>query len=281
MLDLDPTRTPVPTRDAATLIVVRDAPEGLEVFCVERHPKSGFMGGAIVFPGGKVDAEDASADWEDVAVGGGDADRSLRIAACREALEEAALLPVVGGALSHTALLALRAGVAKKEATIPGHLRARRLRLDLAALRPFARWITPVAESRRYDTRFYLTVLPAGQEGAHDERETTSSFWASPASVLARFDEGSVQLAPPTHRTLELLTTPRTTADAVAMADRACLEPICPVLVAQGGLPALVLPGDPAHDVREPRVPGRSRFVLREGRWRPEDAPPARESCSD
>src|SRR5580704_10521111 len=108
MLDFDVNRSGVVPRDAATLIVLRDgeAGRGVEVFCVERHRKSGFLGGAVVFPGGKVDPDDASAEW-DSAVAGGDAeDRAQRIAGCREALEEAAILPLVGGILAHADLLA-------------------------------------------------------------------------------------------------------------------------------------------------------------------------------
>ncbi|HEY2517547.1 MAG TPA: hypothetical protein VGI39_42025 [Polyangiaceae bacterium] len=272
MLDLDLNRTGVPPRDASTLIVLRDGPGGVEVFCVERHPKSGFMGGAIVFPGGKVDPDDASPAWDGIAEDG--PERALKVAACREALEEAAILPLAGGALTHAELLTLRAELVAAPKSLPSLLRTRGLRLDLAALHPFARWITPIAESRRYDTRFYVTLLPPGQQGAHDERETTSSFWATPARVLARFEEGTVQLAPPTHRTLELLGRARTTGEALAYAATTNKEPICPRLVPQGDTMALVLPGDPEHDVREARVEGKSRYVLRSGRFLPADAPP-------
>jgi 8-oxo-dGTP pyrophosphatase MutT (NUDIX family) len=280
MLDLDPNRTPVPPRDAATLIVLRDADAGLEVFCVERHPKSGFLGGAIVFPGGKVDVEDGSAEWNGAvdegwrsATSDGRADRAQRIAGCREALEEAAILPVRGGVLSHEDLLDARARAAAKEQSILAFLLSHRLRLNLDALHPFARWVTPAAEARRYDTRFYVTILPPNQRGAHDQRETTSSFWATPAQVLSRFDEGRVQLFPPTHRTLELLARAPNSAAAIALATTLCLDPICPRVVPQETTMALVLPGDREHEIATSRVPGRSRFVLRQDRWLPEDAP--------
>jgi 8-oxo-dGTP pyrophosphatase MutT (NUDIX family) len=275
-LDLDPSREVVAPRDAATILVVRESPAGLEVFCVERHPKSGFLGGAAVFPGGKVDAADAGPEWAAVVSAGGDADeRVLKIAACREALEESAILPGVQ-AVSHAELLDLRARLARKETSLVAFLRERALRLDLTTLLPFARWVTPVAESRRYDTRFYLARLPEGQQGAHDDRETTSGFWARPADILARWEEGRVALAPPTHRSLEVLAGAATWDAAVALSARACLDPICPVVVTQEGVVALALPGDPEHEVREPRVPGRSRYVLRGDRFLPEDAPSAK-----
>lgn len=288
MLEFETTGNVVVPRDAATLVLVRDAAEGgVEIFCVERSKKSGFMGGAIVFPGGKLDEADRAAGWLDATSPprtphtpiASDADtlRALAIAACRETLEEAALLPLEGQALDHDALLALRAELATKERSLLDLVRARGLRLDLAALHPFARWITPTAESRRFDARFFLAAVGADARGLHDATETTSSFWARPADVIRRFEAGEVQLAPPTHRTLELLAIEANAAAAIASTVRACLDPICPRLVrhvdAAGETMALVLPGDPEHEVPTSRAPGRSRFVLRGTRWLPEDAP--------
>jgi 8-oxo-dGTP pyrophosphatase MutT (NUDIX family) len=287
MLDLDLKRQgPVP-RDASTLVVARDAPGGVEVFFVERQ-KAGFLGGAVVFPGGKLDEGDLDPEWELATTAprstpvpiAADATalRGLAIAACREALEEAAILPIAGDALTHEDLLALRSGLASGTATFRALLSARGLRLDLASLHPLARWITPVAESRRFDTRFYLFVSDGATTGAHDEHETTASFWARPSDVLERYEANLLLLAPPTHRTLQVLAPARTTADAIAIAAASCLDPICPRVVphrdpgAAGDTMALVLPGDPEHDVSAVRVPGASRYVLRDGRFRPEPA---------
>jgi 8-oxo-dGTP pyrophosphatase MutT (NUDIX family) len=274
---------------------VSDGARGLELFCVERHKKSGFMGGAIVFPGGKLDARDLDDAWTAIATATPKArvpiapdDKTLRglaIAACRETLEEAAMLPVSGGRLAHDELLALRSKVARGEESLASFLSARGLKLDLAALRPFARWVTPVAETRRFDARFFLTVAGDDVRGAHDNHETTSSFWARPADVLARFDAGEIQVLPPTHRTIELLAKHGTTASAMAWAETTCLDPICPKLVkhidSKGETLALALPGDRDHEVREARVDGRSRFVLRVDRWLPEAAPPRAPSARD
>lgn len=311
VLDLKADREPVLPKDAATLVLVRAAggappgpDNGLEVFCVERNKKSRFMGGAIVFPGGKLDGSDVLAEWTplttpprlpargSVPFTSSDAHfRSLAVAGARETLEEAAILHVRegdvpagkgerGGAsrlITQDDLLALR----RELETVPEALRAflaqRRLRLDLGALHPFARWITPEAESRRFDARFFLAVAPEDQTGAHDDRETMASFWATPAEVLRRFETGGVQLMPPTHRTLAMLAECTSVDAAVAMADSTDLDPICPKLVKQveasGETMALVLPGDPEHDVREQRVPGETRYVLRGDRWRSENHP--------
>jgi 8-oxo-dGTP pyrophosphatase MutT (NUDIX family) len=287
MLDLDPTRTGPPPRDASTLVVVRDRTNGggIEVFCVERR-KGGFLGGAVVFPGGKLEEADLDPGWTALVTppcpwGTSQASdeaslRGLAIAACREALEEAAILPVDGPSPAHAQLLEWRRRLACKEATLRAMLEADGLRLDLAALRPLARWITPVSEQRRFDTRFFLFVADGSLIGVHDDDETTSSFWAAPAEVLRRFASRELQLAPPTHRTLEVLVAARSAMHAAAIAEAACLEPICPRLFsyrdAQGETVALALPGDPEHDVREQRSPGSSRYVLRGDRFMPEEA---------
>src|SRR5262245_15706743 len=115
-------RTPAAPRDAATIILVRNGPSGVEVFCVERSKKSRFLGGALVFPGGKLDPSDVSEEWRALAT----EPRALRpslvpfttdtahlralaIAASRETLEEAAMLHVEGGAVVQDELFALRA----------------------------------------------------------------------------------------------------------------------------------------------------------------------------
>ena len=293
MLDLKEGREAAAPQDAATLIAVRDAapsPDGgIEIFCVERSKASRFLGGAIVFPGGKVDAADLDARWmtsvshisSRTALFAADPDtaRALAIAASREALEEAALLPVSGGNISHEDLLTLRKRAETEPSAILEEVEKRGLVLDLAALEPLSRWLTPAAEARRYDTRFFLVRAPEGQRGAHDDHETMSSFWASPKKLLARFDAGEVQLAPPTHRTLEILARAASVDEAFAIARNASLDTICPELVKQtiqgGETMALVLPGDPEHTVKDSRIAGKTRFVLRDGRFVPEDAPAA------
>lgn len=284
MLDPNVPREGPAPRDAATLVVARDAAGGgIEVFCVERQ-KVGFLGGAVVFPGGKRDADDLDPAWERLvtepdargAAFARDAVdlRGLAVAACREALEEAAILPVDGVAPSHADLVDWRARL--KEGT-PSALRsiltAHKLKLDLASLHPLARWITPVPESRRFDTRFFLFVASDGVTGIHDNYETTASFWAPPSVVLERHAERTLVLAPPTHRTLEVLSHAKDALDAVGIAKRACLDPICPRFVSHDDAFAIVLPGDPEHDVKVARTPGTSRFVLRDGRFFPEDPP--------
>ncbi len=282
MLDLDPAREGPAPAPAATLVLVRDGAEGLEVFCVERNKKSRFLGGAIVFPGGRLDPTDADASWaalgtappapRDELAADEAALRALCVTACRETLEEAALLLATGG-VPDADVVALRGAHAADPSSLRRFLQERGLRLDLAALHPLARWVTPRVESRRFDARFFVARAPEGQRGLHDMTETMASFWATPRAVLGRFDRSEVQLAPPTHRTLEVLSGAADAAAALALADATPILPICPELVMQeeagGQTLALVLPGDPEHSVRSTRVPGASRYVLRGEHWRP------------
>jgi len=289
MLDLDPTRPPPAPKDASTLLLVRDGEAGLEVLCIERHAKSGFLGGAIVFPGGKVDPSDRHVSWSKLssspwpiqgASWGEDIDvRAFAIAAIRETFEEAGIL-VASSVDSNHQLDGERRALA--EGTVAFHEIIENLRahVEVSALRPFARWVTPEAESRRFDTRFFIAKSPDGQHASHDNHEATNNFWATPQALLRRFATGAIKLAPPTHRCLELLRDVATVTEAFALAERACLLPICPVLIVQsagpsehGSTSALVLPGDPAHPIPQCRVPGSTRFVLRGDQWLPESAP--------
>jgi 8-oxo-dGTP pyrophosphatase MutT (NUDIX family) len=284
LLDLDATRKAAEPKDAATIIVVREAAGNLEIFCVERHRGSRFLGGAVVFPGGKLDPLDQTHIWTELATeplawdrGDHDASdgsastaaRALGVCACRETLEEAALL-LADGAVDDADVVALRERSITDPTAIAAFLSERSLRLALDQLIPFSRWVTPTAEARRYDTRFFLAPAPRGQKGAHDERETTASFWSSPRDLLALFAAEKIQLAPPTMRTLDILSNVRTVAEAESLANRAPLTPICPELVTlEEGSLALVLPGDPLHSNPRRILDGSTRYVKHGVRWLP------------
>jgi 8-oxo-dGTP pyrophosphatase MutT (NUDIX family) len=287
MLDIKIDREGVEPKDATTLILLRDGDDGVEIFCVQRHKKSGFLGGAIVFPGGKLDPADADPAWKDHVTSfaapaqsiARDEDqlRALAISACRETLEEAAILPLEGEPLSNDDVLAFRERV-RNGAKFFAEVVALGRELALSELVPFARWVTPTAEARRFDARFFVCKAPKGQLGAHDNHETTTSFWATPKQILERFVKKEIGLAPPTHRTAEILMSLGTTDKVFDYARSANLSPVCPILRqqkdAKGETLALVLPGDPEHDVKELRSPGKTRYVLRDDLFVPEDPPP-------
>jgi 8-oxo-dGTP pyrophosphatase MutT (NUDIX family) len=275
MLDLDPNREPATPKDAATLIVVREASDaGVEVFCVRRHAKSAFMGGVIVFPGGKLDASDAD---EAVAVHcdglhpratvfADDADhgRALAVCACREALEEAAILPASPSPTAEATEKLRRA--LEEEDDFGALVHREKLTLTTSKLVPFARWVTPTAESRRYDARFFVTELPRGQEGKHDDHETTSSLWATPGRVLDAYMAGDLFLAPPTMRVLEILGDAGSVAGAIEACASQSLLPICPEVVDLNPV-TLALPGDPAHSIAERRVSGPTKYLMVDGKF--------------
>jgi 8-oxo-dGTP pyrophosphatase MutT (NUDIX family) len=275
---------PAEPRDASTVVVVRESENGfLEMFCVERHRRSAFMGGALVFPGGKVDPSDHADTWASLATqlaprprafaaDEGTA-RAFAVAAIREALEEAAIVPVTGDRVDASLALELRREISGAPArSLADALHARGLVLDVGRLQALARWITPTAEPKRFDTRFYLLPLPEGQAGAHDDHETTTSFWATPAEVLSRWERGEVILAPPTAWTLGLFVGLKSVAAAMAVAERTSLSPIEPCFMEDAGVMILTLPGDPLHPVNSPPPdnPGApTRFVLEGSRFVP------------
>jgi 8-oxo-dGTP pyrophosphatase MutT (NUDIX family) len=292
VLSFDPSREPATPKPASTVIVARQRAGSLELFFVKRHAASGFMGGALVFPGGKLAAADARTEWLKLSNGVSeraqllaDAEedaRAFTIAALRELLEEAALLPVAGAPLDDPAVLSLRTELTERTKSGEDGAEAfiqlcqkQGLVLDSLRLDAFARWITPKAEPRRYDTRFYLLGLSEAQSGHHDEHETTQSFWATPADVLDRWQRHEVFLAPPTVRVLELVSPANTLAEAAALAAAQSLEPICPFVVIEGENVILALPGDPLFPdpgpvPRDESAP--TRFVMQDGRFLPRRA---------
>jgi 8-oxo-dGTP pyrophosphatase MutT (NUDIX family) len=149
--------------------------------------------------------------------------------------------------------------------------------IDPSQLVPFARWITPSAEGKRFDARFYVAAAPADQVARHDSVETVDSLWATPADVLARYEAGALKLPPPTIRNLEDLAPHHTVAAAIEWARGRVVAAILPKLVPLDDTIAIVLPWDPEYErlpgegmVIEPTHPAArppSRFVLAEGRW--------------
>ncbi|MEZ4226758.1 MAG: hypothetical protein R3B13_37790 [Polyangiaceae bacterium] len=282
MLDFDSARDPVTPKDASTVVALRERGGRLEVFCVKRHGKSGFLGGAVVFPGGKVAPEDQSLDWTPMTNGlaarsdaFAEAPLVFAVAALRELFEEAALMPTVGRTLSDAEVTSLRARVtAAPDPTRAFHelLSTEQLMLDTARLVPFSRWVTPRAEQRRYDTRFYLLPLTEAQRGVHDDHETTQSFWASPADVLARWERDELFLAPPTSHTLNVLAALAGLEAALELAQHTDLSEVCPHFCMVEQQMVLALPGDPlfpeaAPPPADPSAP--TRFVMEGSRFVP------------
>jgi 8-oxo-dGTP pyrophosphatase MutT (NUDIX family) len=277
-LEIDPGAAPTPPRDAATVVVLRAEPVGFSIFMVKRHQKSAFMGGAYVFPGGKLDDADSEADIVDRTRGlaPDDAGRALGepkhperaiglyVAAVRETFEEAGVLLTDFADVEALARARQRLETGERFADVVSALGAT---LDLDRLTPWTRWITPVVEPRRYDTRFFLARAPQGQFAAHDARETTEGAWLRPSEALAREARGEIQLPPPTLRSLEILADFHDIDAVIDDASSRTPPLIEPVFQEDGGTFSLLLPGAPGHPVDRPQIPGPTRFVLEGGRW--------------
>jgi 8-oxo-dGTP pyrophosphatase MutT (NUDIX family) len=270
--------TPAPS---ASVVLLRDGADELEVFLLRRHGQSSVLGGAYVFPGGKVDAADArwverlDRDRETLHTLLGepglarDEAAGLYVAAMRELFEEAGiLLAEVTPAQAAQAWAALRAGQHFDAVLAPTDLK-----LAASALQPWSRWITPTLSSvgrRRFDTRFFLATVPPGQDAGHDEHEATESLWIAPRAALRQYWDNRIDLAPPQIMSLTHLARHRDVASAFAAA-RARQPPcIRPEPHDVEGTRVLCYPGDPWHPEGEKVLPGPTRLCWRNGRFEPE-----------
>lgn len=184
---------------ASTVIIARDGDAGLEILVIERAKGMGFAGGAIAFPGGKVDATDTASGPAFLGFEGLAEDDSLaRVTAVREAFEEIGILlsqgPSIGSALRDE----LRPMSDRHEIAFADLLARIGHRLDANVLTPFARWLPPAGLHKRFDTRFYLAALPEGAVHLADGTEAVHARWARPTDLLAEADAGAISVLFPT-----------------------------------------------------------------------------------
>jgi 8-oxo-dGTP pyrophosphatase MutT (NUDIX family) len=277
-----PASEPAAPRAAATLILLRDAPQGLEVLMLKRHGESGVHGGTFVFPGGKVDAADARLDAGrhlDVDVqalharlGEPELDAAgaagFFVAALREAFEESGLLLADGLSPAACAAARARLGTGVAFNALLGELG---LRLQADALVPWSRWITPLRSlNKRFDTRFFVARMPEHGVVCHDGHETTEALWLRPRAALEAYWAGSMALPPPQIMTLQHLAR-HATADAV-LAEARTRPPVLvhPVNMSEGASQMTCYPGDELHPVAERAMPGPLRLLVRGKRFEPQ-----------
>jgi 8-oxo-dGTP pyrophosphatase MutT (NUDIX family) len=225
---------PIP---AATVIVMRDRPGAPpELLMVERARAMSFAGGALVFPGGRVDPADRAL----AAVTPGDHDEAAaRIAAIRETIEEAGLGVGLDGGGD---LTSVRAGLHEGRA-FGELLHDAGLTLALDRLVPFARWLPSGVRHRVFDTRFYVARAPEGVgEASADGSESVRCFWASAPDVLADADAGRATIIFPTRRNLERLATFACFDEAAAHAASHPMETITPWIEDRDGARHLCIP---------------------------------------
>lgn len=255
----------VSPRPAATILPVRDTQNGYEILMLRRNIRSDFMGGAYVFPGGAVDEEDAqdisfglSEQEASEKLGLADGGLSYYVASLRELFEEAGLLVACtndGEPVKFTEMSDLdRIGEARRllnagELTFPDMMRGEGLRVDLRNVWYLAHWITPVGPSRRYDTRFFVTVAPPDQLATHDAGETTADRWIRPADALLAASRGEFEMMFPTLRNLEAIAHFGSSSEVLEYArGLGPIATVSPKIVERNGVPVIVLPGDEGFD---------------------------------
>lgn len=229
--------SPVPVRPASTVAILRDSESGLEVLLVRRNRALAFAGGFWVFPGGAVDDADREQAGD---VGEADdacdnAERAARIAASREALEEAGIAP------------------------------------DPEAMSLISHWTTPVPERKRFSTWFFAAAAPGNAEVVIDNDEIHDYQWLTVAGALQRHGQGELSIMPPTYITLRALERYGTVAEALSGERESHCPEVLPTMIPrddeEGGF-LTVYPGDVGYEGGDVKAPGpRHRTVLREGCW--------------
>lgn len=230
-----PSTETAPARPAATVMLLRDVPvaddaPAIEVFMLRRTGSAAFGAGMYVFPGGRVDPADGTTEIARYCRGLDDATASARlgvrrggiafwIAAVRECFEEAGVLLA-----DRRDGEPVRPRDDDRHAVHDGELglvelcRRDDLVLDLSTTHYVAHWVTPVGEGRRFDTRFFVSAAPPGQEPLHDEKETVDSLWVRPDEALRQHEAGDLMMMPPTAANLAFLAPHGTVDEALAAA---------------------------------------------------------------
>jgi 8-oxo-dGTP pyrophosphatase MutT (NUDIX family) len=218
---LDGEQEPVPAKGSATVVLLRDGALGPEVYLLRRHQQMAFAAGMYAFPGGTVDPRDfdtavrwagpAPEEWADRLTCGPAEARALVCAATRETFEESGVL--LAGSAEHDLVADTtgedwerdRSALVDRRLSFSDFLLRRGLVLRTDLLAAWAHWVTPEFEPRRYDTRFFLAAMPAGQRTRDVSGEADHVVWMRPLDALAALETGSMQMLPPTSVTLREL----------------------------------------------------------------------------
>lgn len=280
-----------PPRASATVVLLRDEPlKGLEVFLLRRHTASAVLGGAYVFPGGKLDEADCAIDLHsyldasphDLHQSLGEPDlpintaAGLYVAAVREVLEECGVLFARSDAQTSLAHDVDQRLLWQKQlhagANFSQVLQSASLRMDTQHLAPWSRWITPrvpAVTNKRFDTRFFVAVLPSGQQPVHDNIEAIDSVWLTPREALERYWAGGLSLAPPQIMTLVSLVPHTQTSSVLKMAKQQMPPLVHPEPFDDNGVRTLCYPGDVRHTIAERAMIGPTRLRFIAGRFEP------------
>ncbi len=259
---------------AATIMLVRDGEEGMEVLMLERSGKSESFSGAFVFPGGKVDLDDAHEGFAEIYAGRDDeeASRILNVpkyglaywtGAIRECFEEAGILIAYdsdGNMLdfhdseTKARYAAHREALNSGEKTLLDICQEERITLATDLLNYFSHWVTPVPLPRRFDTRFFVCKAPKAQEPLIDNHEAVSQIWIRPAQALKRSKEGTLSIFFPTIKHLVALAEHSSSDELLAASGQ--FKDIARILPMRKELPEgkfkILMPDDEEYDCVEP-----------------------------
>jgi len=254
--------TPPQARLSATVLLLRDGAQGLEVFMVVRHQQIDFASGALVFPGGKLAAGDSAPALRGLCDGAAalsDEQLALHVGAIRETFEECGVLlarergasRLLGAARVAELGQRYRQALDRGAIGMADMLQRENLQLACAELALFAHWITPSFMPKRFDTYFYLAAAPLEQTALHDGREMVDSVWLRPAQVLAEAEAGRRTLVPVTQLNVAKLGRSATVAAAFAAARAGRIVTVQPQGTAQAGGMLLRIPVEADYGVAE------------------------------
>ncbi len=245
---------------AATILLIRDGENGLEVFMVQRHHRIDFASSALVFPGGRVDQHDHTAELRDVCIHwekDGAATLPWRAAAIREAFEETGILlardknkpeDFISGDHAFS-LWDFRKKVEDRQPPFAKFLRQHDLEADCASLVFYAHWITPEMMPKRFDTHFFIAAAPEGQAGLHDGREMVDSIWLRPKDAIRDGEEGRRQVIFPTRMNLAMIADCENVAQAMEEARARKIVTVLPKVDRSGAEPMLIIPDEAGYPV--------------------------------
>ncbi|MEM7017014.1 MAG: NUDIX hydrolase [Pseudomonadota bacterium] len=260
-------KTPVPAKPASTVLLVRDKPDGLEVFMVVRHHQIDFASGALVFPGGKVDEADCHPSLRAKCTGVDSVDDtmlSIQISAIREMFEEAGVLLarengndslISAGRLRE--LEDYRDKLQNGDVDMLTFVEQENLTIACDQLHRFAHWITPNMMPKRFDTHFFLARAPEDHLAVHDGSESVDSIWISPQQAIEEADAGKRTIIFPTRLNVLKLGRSKTFDEAVANNPEDSVVTVLPVMEKRGEKSVLKIPPEAGYDVSEQIFDGR------------------------
>jgi len=257
----DPNAERIKPRLAATILLLRDGAERLEVFMVERHHQIDFATGALVFPGGKVEAADSGKAMRPHCDGVDDLDDdaiTVRVTAIRETFEESGVLlarprgqsELIGAETLAKIDATYRAALQVGDTDLQTLAEAENLTLACDCLIPFAHWITPDMLPKRFDTYFFLASAPDDQLALHDGSESVDSTWTTTAAALQAEADGKRTIVFATLANLQKLGRSPSVGEAMKAARNGAIVTVQPWVVKNDeGEPMLCIPEEADYDM--------------------------------